>query len=267
MPTYQTSQLEEIPIVKLNETLEDEALRSLQTQSHTFQGMMRGRKWFVSSIMHGSKGLYKDLFNYGDSYFRWVCNRSGGTLAQGALVSFYGMQVPNIDSGSVSSITEAGVWEAGEQVGNLVYILDDAGAAGAAPEGESRYIVKNTANIIYVQPDFTVAPAVGDAIRIISNCNVIAAAIGDDRNMVAGAVVNPDGIPDNYWGWAFFNGTGPALVLAATAMTAGLRLIADVGRVNEAAAPNAFEDIGYLVVGCNADIVSDLIPVKLELPV
>lgn len=267
MPTYQTSQHEEQPILGLKEILEDAALRSLQTESHTYQGMMRGRIYAISAIMHAKKGIYEDLAIYGDCWFRWVCNRTGSDKVQGDLVKFYTKSTSNIDSGAVNRINKAAEWEDEEEVGNMVYILDNADAAGAAPEGQNRYIVKNTAGILYVQYNFTVAPAVNDDVEIRSNCMIVPAAIGDDRSQVAGVVISPDGIPDNYWGWVGVHGIFPALVVAATAITAGQRLIADTSRLNAAAGPNAFEDLGYAIVGCSADIVSDMIPVKLELPI
>ena len=267
MPTYQTSQIEEQPILGLKEILEDAALRSLQTESHTYQGMMRGRIWVVTAIMHDKKGIYEDLAIYGDCWFRWVCNRTGSDKVQGDLVKFYTKSTGDIDSGAVNRINKAGEWTADHEVGNMVYILDNNDSAGAAPEGESRYIVKNTAGILYVQYDFTVAPAADDDVEIRSNCMVVPAAIGDDKSEVAGVVISPDGIPNDYWGWIGVHGIFPALVKADTAITAGQRLIADTSRLNAGAGPSAFEDLGFAIVGCSADIVSDMIPVKLELPV
>ena len=102
--------------------------------------------------------------------------------------------------------------------------------------------------------------------EIISNSAVIASAIGDDGSQVAGVVLSPDTIPDNYWGWVGFKGYLGGLVKAATAITKGQRLIADTGRLNAGAAPNAFEDLGFVVTGAAADLASNLNMVQLELP-
>lgn len=262
--TYQTAQLEEKPIKLLDEVLADTFFRSLQAQSETYQGMKPGRKWYVDAVMHDTRGIYKDVYVYGDALFRWVCNRSGATLAQGALAKFYSQTVANIDSGAVGSVTKAAQWVADEQVHNLVAISDDAGGAGAAPEGEARYIVKNTADVLTVQHNFSAAPALNDDLEIISNCMVLAAVAGDDRSEVAGVVIAPDGIPDNYWGWLAVKGRVAALLTAA-AQTKGTRLIAGAGVLNDNAAPSAFEDLGFVVVGAAADLVG-LGWVQLELP-
>lgn len=264
MPTQQTWQLEEKPIMKLKETLADTLFRSLQTQSQTYQGMAPGRKFLVSAVMHDKKWVYEDILCYGDCWFRWCCNRSGSEISAGQLARFYTATVTNIDSGAVGSITKAAEWTEYEQVGNLLVCSDDAGGGGALPEGEARYIIRNTANIIYVQPNFTVAPAANDDFIILSNCMVIDAAIGDDRSVIAG--VSLVDIPDNYWGWFLFNGIGPALVNTA-AQTRGTRLIADTAALNDSAAPNAFEDLGYVIAGAAADLASLMCTVKLELPV
>jgi hypothetical protein len=49
--------------------------------------------------------------------------------------------------------------------GDLICILDDAGAAGADPEGDVRTIGDNTTDALYLDPhevDFSAAPAAGD---------------------------------------------------------------------------------------------------------
>lgn len=264
--SQQTAKLEEDPIRRLKETLQDSLFRSLQTQSETYQGMFPGREYYINAVMDDRRGHFEDLIAYGPIWARWVVNRSGSTLSQGALVKWQTSTVTNIDSGAVDSITKAAEWVADEQVGNLLYCLDDDSGVGTAPEGESRFITKNTINQITVQPDFSAAPAINDDFEIISNSAVIASAAGDDRSQVAGVVLSPDDIADNVWGWVGFRGYIGSLIKAATAITKGQRLIADVGRLDAAAAPNAFEDLGFAVVGCSADIVSDLIIAKLELP-
>ena len=263
MPYRQTAQLEEKPIVKLDETVEFAKYASLQSEAGSYKGIFPGRLWFIQGTMHGSVGVFKDVYCYSDIVARFVWNRSGGTLAQGALTKFYSLALTNITSGAVGSITDTGAFVADEQVGNLAYILDDAAGGGPAPEGQMRLIVKNTANIIYVQPNFTVAPAANDDVRIISRCNVIAAASGDNAGEVAGVVVAPNGIADNYGGWVVREGIVAALIKAATAVTGDEGLIADAGRLTVGSSSDASLIVAHAVVPCSNDIVSDLIPVEM----
>ena len=264
--TYATAQIEEKPILNLKETLEDALFRSLQTQSITYQGMKPGREWYINAVMHDKVGLYEDIHAYGPCRFRWVCNRSGSPMPLGTLATFYSLTVTNLDSGAIGSVTKAATFEAAEQTHNLVVVADDAGGAGAAPEGEARYIIRNTAATLYVQPDFTVAPAINDDLEIISDCMVVDAQAGDDRSEVAGVVVSPDGIPDNYWGWLAFTGRVRALA-TVDVITKGTRLIAGAALINDNAGPNYFEDIGFIPVGGQNDLASGLLLVQLELPV
>jgi len=254
----------EQPILNLKDTLEDATFRSLHTQPASYKGMMPGRVWEVQAIFHDTKGVFAGVKAYGPCLFKWACNRSGGTLAQGALAKWYSTTVTDIDSGAVGSITKAAEWTAGEQQHNLLFCSDDAGAAGAAPEGEMVYIVKNTANILYVQPEFTVAPAANDDFIIRSRTQIIASAIGDSRAECAGVVLAEDGIPDNYWGWICAKGIVWALQKAGTAIAADTTLIADTGRMTVSSTSDNGLSVAYSVVDLKVDSVSDLMPVEVD---
>ena len=267
MAMWWHSKIEEDPIVPLKDQLEDAAFRSLQTQSHTFQGMKPGRAYYMDGVMHDTRFPIEDCYVYGPCFVAWVCNRSGGTLAQGALTKWYTKTGITATGGSTSTVVcAAATFTADEEVHNMVYCLDNNDAAGAAPEGENRYITKNTATTLTVQPNWSVAVANADTFEIVSRTQIVAAAAGDDKEQVAGLVLRPNGISDNYWGWVLVSGIGPALVKAATAITKGQRLIADAGRLDAAAGGgvNYFEDLGYALCGCSADISSDLIPVNFR---
>ena len=258
--SYETAKIEEDPYVKLDETLDDDLFKSLQNQSKSVQGMVPGREYYVNAVMEATKGIYPSLLIYGGAYFAFVCNRSGGTLAQGALAKWQQTTITNIDSGAVNSITKAAAFAAGEFVGDLLICTDDAGAAGAAPEGEARFITKNTAAIITVQPDFSAAPAANDDFIIRTNSKVIASAVGDTRAEIAGVVVNPDGIADDFWGWVLTQGRVGALGKAATAITTDKMVIAEVGRLDVSAggASDHGLGLGYAMTDLKADSVSDI---------
>lgn len=260
---YQTAQLEEMPIIALKDTLEFAKYKSLQSETGSYKGMMPGRFWFIQAVMHDKMGIFEDVYCYSDILARFVWNRSGGTLAQGALAKFYRLSVANITAGAVNSFTSAAAFVADEQVSNMAYVLDNADAAGAAPEGQMRFIVKNTANICYVQPNFSVALAVNDDIEIRSRTNVIASAAGDSNGEIAGAVLAPDGIPDNYGGWVCKEGICAALIRAAVAVTEDKGLIAHTGRLDEGSTSATELIIAHAIVGCTGDIASGLIPVEM----
>jgi hypothetical protein len=142
----------------------------------------------------------------------------------------------------VSSITDTAQFTAFEERHAITHVIDDAGGANAPPEGQWGYIVYNDANVIYVQPDFTVAPAVGDTYDIWYPYNLEAAADGDLAMTVQGIVVSPDGIADNYWGWVLQRGIVSAAI--ANALTAGEGIVADAGSVGASGG-----DTGDLIIG------------------
>ena len=258
--TYETAKIEEDPGKALNETLEDALYSSLQSESMSWKGMYPGREYYVNAVMAKRRGIFApSLLLYGGCWFAWVCNRSGGTLAQGALTSWIKTTLTDIDSGAVGSVTKAATFTANENVGDLLICTDDAGAAGAAPEGEARIITKNTAAILYVQPDFSAAPAINDDFVIRSNKNVDASAIGDTRAEIAGVVVAADGIADNYWGWVATQGRIGALGKAGTAIATDTTLIADTGRLTVSSTSDNGLSLGYSLADLKADSVSDII--------
>jgi len=258
--TYRSAKIEEDPGLGLAETLDDALFTSLQSESESWKGMYPGREYYVNTIMTARQGIFGGpILAYGGCHFAWVCNRSGGTLAQGALVKWQQTTITNADGGSISTVVEAGL-TANELVGDLIICTDDAGGAGAAPEGEGRYITKNTSGIITVQPDWSAAVAAGDDFVIRTNSKVIASVVGDTRAETAGVVVNPDGIADNYWGWVLSQGRVGLLGKAATVITTDKMIIAEVGRVDVSAggASDHGLGLGYALSDLKADSVSDI---------
>jgi hypothetical protein len=263
--TYQSTAFDigpELPI-NLSETYSDVDMKSSVVA--TVSGIMPGMvKWVNADIAKYTGKLKGPVLIYGPALVSLVCNRSGGTLSQGALTKWYTLGSITFTAGSVTTGTHAGKFVANEEVGNFVYILDDAGAGGAAPEGECRLIIKNTANVLTVQPAFSAAIANGDTAQIFSRSMVIAGASGDTRAETAGIVVAPDGIADNYWGFVVRYGIVGALVKASTAITAARALIADTGRLTISNSSGFNLTLGHSIVGSSSDIVSDLIPVNFD---
>ncbi len=178
---------------------------------------------------------------------------------QGALTKWQQTTITDIDSASISSITKAASFTAGELVNSLLICVDNDGDAGVAPEGEGRFITKNTAAVITVQPDFTALPAANDDFVIRTNNQIIASAVGDTRAEIAGVVVATDGIPDNYWGWVATQGRIGALVKAGTAIATDKTLIAEVGRLDISSTSDNGLSLGYSLADVKADSVSDII--------
>lgn len=152
------------------------------------------------------RGEYQKVWCDGECWFQWCLNRTGAAINQFDLVS---RPVPltgqTATGGTVNTITDAGLTEHA-LVHTLVRITQDAGMANAAPENESAYVAKNNTGTIYVQPDFTVAPANADVYAIYYPYNIESSAAGDEASEVKGAVVSPDGIANAYWGWVLYKG-------------------------------------------------------------
>ena len=263
---YQENPARRSWVYKLSDTLSDSDFMN-QLQSGYFN-QMPGAIRSENAIM--GAGVYKGAYIHGRGLFAWVCNRNGGDpLDRGALTKWYSKSI-TATSGSTSTIVcAAATFVENEERYNTVYILDDAGAAGAAPEGESAVVWKNSTTTLSIQTpetdgEFTVAVAVGDTARIRSRCQVIAAAIGDQRDEIAG-IVMAESLADNYWGWVCIQAKWVgALVKAATAMTEDKALIADTGRLSISNTSGQDLILGYATVGCSGDIASDFIPVSFD---
>lgn len=248
---------------KLTETLSDSDFRADPSYHHIMPGIKRWENGMIG------EGVYKGVYVHGECEFLWVCNRSGSDLSRGALVKFYTKSITATGGSTSTFVCSSGTFEDSEEVWNNLYILDDAGGAGAAPEGEFGLITKNTTTTLTIQTPasnkkFTAAVASGDTGRITSRCQVVSSAAGDQRGEVAGIVV-ASSLPDDYWGWVAIKGDYVgALVKASTAITVDKALIADTGRLTISSSSGQDLILAYALVGCSADIDSDFIPVKLD---
>ena len=174
-------------------------------------------------------GPYERVWCDGQVWFQWCLNRSGGTLNQFDLVSRPARTAGLVATGgSVYTITDAGL-TADELTHALITISADAGGGVAAPENESAYVSKNTATLLYLQPDLSAAVANLDQYDVYFPYNIEASAAGDEASEVQGVVVSPDNIEDNYWGWVGFQGR----IWAETegALTVDEAIIAATGEV------------------------------------
>ena len=196
------------------------------------------------------QGDYVNVFCDGPCWFRWCLNRSGGTLAQFALVSRPAQTTGLVVvTGTVSSATlAAATLVATEEEDCYVHVYDDAGGANAAPEGEVARIVRNleiagVSSDLHWQPDFTVAVAVGDVLDIFRPHFLENAADGDTAESVQGVVLADGGIEDDCWGWICCRGN------VFTAKIAGAVAIGDAVVADAAAVGPSGADADELFVG------------------
>jgi len=163
-------------------------------------------------------------------------DQSGGMTAGQVCSQLANVSVANITSGTTTVITTTGL-TADIYVDGLLYCIDDAGAAGAAPEGELGRIVANTTTTITVDTNdaFSVAPAANDDFNIQLPWAVDDSADGDAAWIVQGVVMAAQ---DQYdYGWVQFYGVHPAVpvVAAGTALPVNESLVADAAVLNDGA--------------------------------
>lgn len=215
-------------------------------------------------------GIFRNVPCYGLCWFRWGVNRSGATISAGQVARKAANLAVTADvAGTVSTFTDTAAFTEHEEVGNLLYVLDDAGGAGAAPEGEWGVIVKNDANTLTVQAQranqaaFSAATAVGDTGIVVSvgKLDLLASALEREETFGVALV----DVEDNYWGWFLSYGYVTVYVKAATAITQGRGLIGDAGgRLTNSSTSGQDVMLARAVVNCSNDIASDTIPVFFD---
>lgn len=206
----------------------------------------------------------------GDREYQYVRNKSAGTLAVNSLVGWEALSEATITAAANADLSKiirsAGTWVAGELVGFYVRVLDDAGAAGAAPEGQVRRVTANDATTLTVDAPFTAAVTTTDTFQLHRPHYVIASADGMVASEVAGVLMAT--LLDGQYGWVQRRGVHPtALVVAAgTALAAGAAVKAGVGNLIVAAdAADNGEIVGHNIFAVTTDTVLRTAPVRLAL--
>jgi len=166
---------------------------------------------------------------YGERWFRYVQNRTSGTLAADSLVMLDGEAISAITAAANSTNTYAlrasGSFVTDKmEVGDMLTVVDDAGAAGAAPEGEYSVITKVAALRVDFSPAISANLAVNDTITFIKRWSVIASAAeicARHCGAVMGALLTES------YGWMQTKGIyrGANVVAAGTAIAEGARLV------------------------------------------
>lgn len=239
---------------------------TIQTQK-LYDGAARGHQLAHQTTLDSSSDVPLELPGvvrythdriFGLRGFKYVRFDQSGGCTRGQLQSKRtNVDVPNILSGTTTSITTAGL-TADILVGGILVCIDDAGGAGAAPEGESGIIVANSTTVITIDSNdaFSVAPAVNDDFKVILPWAVIDSADGHAAGIVQGVAMADQ---DQYdWGWVQFYGINPDCdaIAAGTALTLDESVVANTAVVNDGAADAVDLRIGRLLVGLSSDTVA-----------
>ena len=204
---------------------------------------------------------------FGRRGFKYLrCHQSGGHTA-GVIASFLApVAINNISSGTTTTITTSGL-TADIYVGGLLRCLDDAGAAGAAPEGEIAVITANTATVVTIDTNdaFSAAPAVNDDFTIVMPFACQTAAAGDVAGRVAGVAMTT--IAQYSYGWYQFFGINPSVqaIAAGTAITTEKGIItANSGLASDGSTSAPSLLIGVALATLTSDTVLRRALVKLN---
>jgi hypothetical protein len=192
---------------------------------------------------------------FGERWFRYCQNKSGGSLVADSSVMYDGSALGAVTAnggGTTYATRASGSFLTDKvSVGDMIYVVDDAGAAGAAPEGEVSYVTGVTALRVDFLPALTAAIAASDTVSIIKKWALIAAAAKAGKR---GAGIPMVDLADGYCGWVQSRGIYPSanVVAAGTALLEGDRLMHGAAILTPAAtvANNAAttDDINEVVV-------------------
>ena len=184
----------------------------------------------------GAISLMSDAFGFKAFRYGRIVQSGGmlkGELASRAAVGTGTVTAAAGETNSVTELSDTGNWTVvNSEQGKICHITDDAGAAGAAPEGEVAVVVSNGLNSQKFDSRYplTAAPAVGDTYRNIPISLGNDSADGDLAINVFG-VVMADRTTGNF-GWIQMYGYNPGTLYTTNAVTAGNPVVADAAAVN-----------------------------------
>ncbi len=197
--------------------------------------------------------------------FTFRQNISGSAMAAGDLTSRKVVDASN-QTGTATT-TVVGTFTADELNDAVAIVYDDAGAAGAAPEGEASIIQSNTATTatLYTELPWSAALASGDDVLIITK-KAVDAADGDYNHLALGIAMGA--IADDGWGWLQFQGVHSAASHKSnTAVTKGDPVVADAATVGPHGSDAANLWVGYQLSTHGSDVATtgDKSPVIMSL--
>lgn len=197
--------------------------------------------------------------------FTYRKNVSGSAMAASELASRL-REVETNQTGTAAT-SSTGTWVAADDhIGALFIVHDDAGGAGAAPEGEATIVASNTATVVTFESSLplSTALAANDDVTLFSP-KVIDAADGDFCFVVCG-VVMATSVADDYYGWFQFQGVHPRVLHKTTdAGTAGNPVVADAAAVAAFGTDAANLWVGYQMATHGGDALQIKSPVLMSL--
>ena len=159
-------------------------------------------------------------------------------------------------AGSTTTVTVA-IASVGLYDGYTLSVFDDAGAAGAAPEGQVARIKHNTTTGLEIEAEdaFSVAVAVNDVVHVSAPWAVARTAGGEIASLVAGVATADQAAAD--YGWVQTSGGYPSAlaVAAGTALVEGAAVVAGARLVTELGAGALNLIIGSARHGLQSDTV------------
>lgn len=214
------------------------------------------------------KGAIRDVYDpyLGFRRFQYVRFDQSGGATKNNICAYRGLvSVSASGTGTTSTVVSTSL-TADILVDGHIVCLDDAGAAGAAPEGESGRIVKNSTTVITIDTNdaFSAATATSDTFRVRLPWAVIDSASGDTAATTAGVVMATQA--QYSWGWVQFLGFHPtvAAVAAGTTISAGKSLIASTNVVTNGSTSANELLIGYTPFQLTTDTVLRTIGMDLS---
>jgi hypothetical protein len=223
-------------------------------------------------------GVYKNVSVDGRARFMWVWNNSVASIAKGVpMVRRATRTITNLlASSSVNLAFDDASIVNNNDIGALLYCLDNDSGAGAAPEGEFGRVIWSGAMTIAgvagyaykFQPDMSVALAVGDEVALTYHSHVLAAGAGAQLCDFRGVPVASGGIPAGYMGWSCID--ADAVACLALPAAGGAAITVDKGIIANTA---CFDDgstsavpliLGYALQALAADAVNRLFLASLH---
>lgn len=218
----------------------------------------------------GSQSFVVDAF--GPRVFEYGRNTSGSAVTVGQLMELEAdganvvtTTVSNITSGTRTSAVTSGL-TADNHTGMLCFVLDDAGGAGAAPEGETSIVADNTATTITLEPDYplSVALAANDDLELIANWQFEDSVDGDEAWTIYGVVVGQDGISSLSYGWIQREGYC-SCVVGANAISEGDPVVAGAALLDAFGSDGQELWCGIALATGGTDEVTPRLPIRLKL--
>ena len=186
--------------------------------------------------------------------------------AQNIITTSYTVLTGTTTGFTLSSGGQANVTN-GDHQGAICFVTDDAGAAGAVPEGEAGIVTFNSATVFTLEPTYplTAALAVNDTVDIVSNYQTEDTFDGDEAWTVRGICLPTDGITAGNYGWVQVEGVCMARHIAS-AITEGDPVVTDYRAIGPFGSDGQELHLGIAVAtGASTDEAQPFVPVNLKL--